>query len=402
MALQLESLPFLDLFDPKFDYDAPVVHAARAQNWLARTPIGLAVLRYNDCTALLKDPRLHQGSAAVLAMRGVTSGPLVDWWKGTLLNIDGPEHTRMRRLVGTAFTPPSVERLRPHFRATAKRLIDAFPPPGEPIEFIRAFSEPYPLEGICEMLGIPHERRPSFYGWASDLGLIFSQQIGDPAVRERAENALAALQECADEVIAERRRAPQPDLVSALIAAETEGDRLSNDELRGMIAGLVFAGNDTTRNQLALGMLAFSAHPDQWQLLGERPELAPRAVDEMMRLHGTIAVVPRIVHEEIEYNGFTFRPGFVITLMLASANVDESVFGGYAFDIAAERPIGHLAFSGGIHRCLGMWLARAEMQEALAELSARFGRIEPAGEPTWQPGLGIDGPTTLPLRFLAA
>jgi hypothetical protein len=211
---------------------------------------------------------------------------------------------------------------------------------------------------------------------------------------------LLALQECADEVIADRRKNPGPDLVSALVAAESEGDRLSQDELRGMIAGLVFAGNDTTRNQLALGMLAFAKHPDQWALLGERPELAPRAVDEMMRLNPTISIVPRIVYEEIEYNGVTMKPGFVITLILASANRDEAIFGGEGFDIAAERPASHLTFSGGIHRCLGMWLARAEMQEALAVLAGRFERIELAGEPTWQPGLGIDGPTTLPLRFV--
>jgi cytochrome P450 len=397
--MQLDTLPFLDLFSPDFEYDSAVVDEARASGWLARTPFGFAVLRYDDIVAMLKDPRLHQGSAAVLAMRGVTDGPLVDWWKGSLLNIDGAEHTRMRRLVATAFTPPAVERLRPFFRATAERLADGFGADGT-CEFAAAFSEPYPLEGICEMLGIPHERRASFYGWASDLGLIFSQRIGAPEVRARAEGALLALQECADEVIADRRHNPGPDLVSALVAAEAEGDRLSQDELRGMIAGLVFAGNDTTRNQLALGMLAFAKHPDQWALLGERPELAPRAVDEMMRLNPTISIVPRIVHEEIEYNGVTMKPGFVITLILASANRDEAIFGGEGFDIAAERPASHLTFSGGIHRCLGMWLARAEMQEALAVLAGRFERIEPAGEPTWQPGLGIDGPTTLPLRFI--
>lgn len=398
--MQLDTLPFLDIFDPDFEFDSPVVDEARAAGWLARTPYGFAILRYDDIVAMLKDPRLHQGSAAVLAMRGVVDGPLVDWWKGTLLNIDGPEHTRMRRLVGPAFTPPSVERLRPFFRATAERLSDGFATDGT-CEFAAAFSEPYPLEGICEMLGIPHERRPNFYGWASDLGLIFSQRIGQPDVRARAEGGLLALQECADEVIADRRRAPQLDLVSALIAAEAEGDRLSNDELRGMIAGLVFAGNDTTRNQLALGMLAFAKHPDQWALLGTGPELAPRAVDEMMRLCPTISVVPRIVDAEIEYNGVTFKPGYVITLLLASANRDEAIFGSDGFDITAERPASHLTFSGGIHRCLGMWLARAEMQEALGVLSERFARIELADEPTWEPGLGIDGPRTLPLRFVA-
>jgi cytochrome P450 len=397
--MQVDDLPFLDILNPEFEFDSPDVAQARERSWLARTPIGFAVLRYDDVAAILKDGRLHQGSAAILAMRGVTDGPLVDWWKRTILNIDGAEHTRQRRLVAKAFTPPAVERLRPYFRATAQRLVDGFEPDGR-CEFVSAFSEPYPLEGICEMLGIPVERRKSFYGWAGDLGLIFSKRIGQPDVRARAEGALLALYACADEVVADRKREPGEDLVSALIEAEAEGDRLTLGELRSMIVGLVFAGNDTTRNQLGLGMLAFARHPDQWALLRERPELAPRAVDEMMRLAPTISVVPRIVHEEIEYNGVTFRPGFVITLVLASANVDERVFGAHRFDISAEHPAPNLTFSGGIHRCLGMWLARAEMQEALGVLSERFTRIEQDGEPTWEPGLGIDGPKHLPLHFV--
>jgi cytochrome P450 len=397
--MQVEDLPFLDILSPEFEYDSPAVKAARDESWLARTPIGFAVLRYEEVSAILKDGRLHQGSAAILAMRGVTDGPLVEWWKSTLLNIDGAAHTRQRRLVAKAFTPPAVERLRPYFRATAERLIDGFGPDGR-CEFVSAFAEPYPLEGICEMLGIPADRRQSFYGWAGDLGLIFSQRIGQPEVRARAEGALLALFACADEVIADRRREPGPDLVSALVEAEAEGDRLTAAELRNMIVGLVFAGNDTTRNQLGLGMLAFAGRPDQWSLLCERPDLAPRAVDEMMRLAPTISVVPRIVREEIEYNGITFRPGFVITLVLASANEDERIFGERHFDISSDPPAPNLTFSGGIHRCLGMWLARAEMQEALGALAERFSRIERDGEPTWQPGLGIDGPTTLPLHFV--
>jgi len=399
--MQVDTLPFLDITSPDFEFDSPEVHAARKASWLARTPIGFAALRYEDISAMLKDGRLHQASGVILAMRGVSDGPLVEWWTGAVLNIEGEEHTRQRRLVAKAFTPPQVERLRPFFRATAERLCDSFGADGR-TEFVQAFSEPYPLEGICEMLGIPAERRASFYGWAGDLGLIFSKNIGQPEVRAKAEAGLLALFACADEVVADRTREPGDDLVSALIAAEVDGQHLTTKELRSTIAGLVFAGNDTTRNQLGLGMIAFSKHPEQWEHLRRKPDLAPRAVDEMMRLFPTISVVPRIVREEgVEYHGFHFKPGFVIAMVLASGNQDEAVFGDAPFDITVERPAGHLTFSGGIHRCLGMWLARAEMQEALTVLSGRFARVEPDGEPTWQPGLGIDGPTTLPLRFVA-
>jgi cytochrome P450 len=394
-------LPFLDVLAPNFSFNAPAVHALRDESWLVRTPIGYAVLRYEDASVLLKEDRLHQGSVAILKMRGVTDGPLVEWWNAVILNLDGAEHTRLRRLVGKAFTPPAVERLRPFFRACARQLADAFDASGR-VEFVQAFSEAYPLQGICEMLGIPTERRKSFYGWAGDFGLIFSQRIGEPAIRAKAEAALAALYACADDVIADRRRAPGEDLVSALVAAEDDGDRLSTAELRAMIAGLVFAGNDTTRNQLGLGMLAFCDHPEQWTLLRTRPELAPRAVDEMMRLYPTISAVPRIVHEDFEYKGMSFKRGMFVALGLAAANADARIFGGAPFDIATDRPSGHLTFSGGIHRCLGMWLARAEMQEALGVLSSRFASVALDGEPVWQPGLGIDGPTTLPLCFAAA
>ena len=397
--VQTADIPFLDIISAEFSVDSDAFRDARAKSWYARTPLGFAILPYETCVAMLRDERLHQGVSVILAMRGVFDGPLVAWWKTTMLNLDGPDHTRLRRIVSKAFTPPMVARLRPYFRATAERLVDAIPSDGR-CEFMAAFSEPYPLQGICEMLGVPAARRESFAGWASDLGLIFSSRIGEPATRARAEAALLALLACADDVIAERRAHPKDDLVGALIAAEAEGDRLSQDELRSMIVGLVFAGNDTTRNQLALGAIAFAKHPTQWTALGARPELAPRAVDEMMRLHPTIAVAPRVASEDVVYHGVTFKKGAVFQVFLAAANVDEDVFGGAPFDISAERPASHLTFSGGIHRCLGMWLARAEMEEALRVLSSRFAAIERDGKATWQTGLGINGPTTLPLRFV--
>ncbi len=398
--MQVADVPFIDILAPDFSVDSEAFRQVRAASWYARTPLGFAVMRYGDCASMLRDARLHQGVTVILAMRGVLDGPLVAWWKSTMLNLDGAEHTRLRRLVAKAFTPPMVERLRPYFRATAERLADGFASDGR-CEFMAAFAEPYPLEGICEMLDIPHERRPSFYGWASDLGLIFSNHIGEPATRARAETALLGLYACVDETIAERRERPGDDLVSALISAEAEGDRLSEDELRSMIVGLVFAGNDTTRNQLALGAIAFAKHPAQWSLLRERPELASRAVDEMMRVHPTVSVAPRVAAEDVAYHGVAFKKGSVFQVFLASANVDDEVFGGAPFDIAPERPATHLTFSGGIHRCLGMWLARAEMEEALGVLSRRFSAIERDGAATWQTGLGINGPTTLPLRFVS-
>lgn len=395
--MQLAELPYLDL-TLDLSVTSEGVRALRASHWMVRSGMGYAVLRYGDCAAMLRDERLQQASRVILGMRGVTEGPLVEWWTGTMLNMDGADHSRLRRLVAKAFTPPMVERLRPFFRATAERLVAEFSSDGR-CEFMSAFCEPYPLEGICEMLGVPHDRRSAFHGWASDLGLIFSHHIGEPATRERAETALLALYACANDVIADRRGTPGDDLVSALVAAEAEGERLTDAELRSMVVGLIFAGNDTTRNQLALGVIAFSEHCEQWTRLRDDAELAPRAVDEMMRLQPTISIVSRIASQEVTYHDVAFPAGTLFQLFLASANADEDVFGPAPFDITVERPAQHLTFSGGIHRCLGMWLARAEMEEALAVLASRFESIQRDGEPMWQVGLGIDGPTTLPLRF---
>jgi hypothetical protein len=396
--MQVNEVPFLNIFDPHFRIDSDDVRAARAASWYARTPLGYSALRYEDVLVLLRDPRLHQGSAAMLKLRGVKDGPLVGWWDKALLNMDGADHTRLRRLVAKAFTPPAIERLRPYFKATAERLIDAFAASGH-CEFMTAFSDRYPLEGICELLGIPVEKRDGFCGWASDLGLIFSPLVADPQVRARIETSLLALSDCVKDVLAERRREPKDDLITALLQAEEDGDRLSEEELHTNVVGLVFAGNDTTRNQLGLGLLAFTRFPEQWALLAERPDLAPRAVDEIMRKFPTISGIPRIATEAFEHRGVRFEAGTVFGLMLGSANVDEAVFGEAPFDITVERPAAQMTFGGGIHRCLGMWLARAEMQEALVTLAQRLDRIELDGAPSWLPGQGIVGPTALPLRF---
>jgi cytochrome P450 len=166
-----------------------------------------------------------------------------------------------------------------------------------------------------------------------------------------------------------------------------------------MVVGLVFAGNDTTRNQLGLGMVSFLRHPEQWERLGADPALAPRAVEEILRERPTISGLLRIVTEPFSYRDLDFTPGTAISLFTGPANADAAIFGDPDFDITVERPIEHLTFGGGIHRCLGSWLARAEMQEALPILARRLRGIRPAGDVVWRPPTGIAGPASLPLAF---
>ena len=389
------AVTFLDLLDSTFQPDAPQVLAARAACWYARTPLGYAVLRYDEVAALLRDRRLRQGSVEALTAQGLTEGLLVDWMRMSLLNLEEEPHGRLRRLVSQAFTPRAVDALRPVMRAVAHELIDDFAARGA-CEFMAAFADPYPSRIIGALLGIPRERYAEFHGWATDLGLLFSYAVAEH--RARIEAALLGLSACVDDLLAARRAASGPDLISALIAAEEAGDQLSDTELRVLVTGLVFAGQDTTRNQLGCAMATFLAHPEQWARLAEAPTLAARAVEEVMRVRPAVPAISRVATEDFDFNGLRIPAGTFLSLFVASANTDPHVFGPEGFDISQERPA-QLTFGGGIHHCLGAPLARVEMAEALPILAARLQGPTLAGTVPWRPALGICGPLVLPIRF---
>jgi cytochrome P450 len=389
---------FFDLSDPAFQPDTPEVHAAREACWYARTSLGYAVLRYDEVAALLRDRRLRQGGVESLAAQGITTGPLADWMRMIILNIEGEEHARLRHLVSKAFTPRAVDALRPVMRAVTHELIDSFAAYGT-CEFMADFADPYPSRIICELLGIPRERYAQFHGWANDLGLAFSYTVAEHLARIEA--ALQGLYACVDDLLAARRAAPGPDLISALIAAEEAGDQLSDAELRVMVSALVFAGQDTTRNQLGCALATFLAHPAQWARLAEEPGRAARAVEEIMRVRPAVPVIWRVAAEDFEFRGLRIAAGTFVSMFVAAAHTDPRVFGTAEFDINRERPA-QLAFGGGVHYCLGAPLARAEMEEALPILAARLPTPELAGSVNWRPALGIYGPITLPIRFCAA
>jgi cytochrome P450 len=355
------AVAFLNILDPAFDPDAPAVQAAREAGWYARTPLGYAVLRYAEVATLLRDRRLRQGGVESLAAQGVTEGLLADWMRAAILNQEGAPHARLRRLVSQAFTPRAVDRLRPTMRAVAHDLLAGVAARGA-CEFMAAFADPYPSRVIAALLGIPQERYPQFQGWATDLGLLFGYTVAQD--RARIEAALEGLAACVDDLLAARRAAPDDDLISALIAAEEGGDHLSDAELRVLVTALVFAGQDTTRNQLGCALTLFLEHPAQWARLAAEPALAPRAVEEVMRVRPTVPSIWRVATETFEFQGLAIPAGTFLSLFVASANTDPRVFGDSGFDITLERPA-QLTFGGGIHACLGAALARAELAEAL-------------------------------------
>lgn len=395
----------LDLPDISHLDDLPAAEARRVmsdiadEHWLARGAIGVAALRYDDVVAMLRDRRWHSASGKILEFQGIDDADWLARRRTSILSAEGDEHTRLRRLVGPAFSPRHADALRPYMREVVDGLIDGFVDRGE-ADIAVDFCEPYPIPIICELFGAPKDDWRLFSGWATDIFRIFNGNlIEDRDLILRAQDELDAY---VGDLIEQRRASPSDDLISALIAADEEGDRLTHAELVMLCEAVLMAGTDTTRNQLGCSAWLFAQHPDQWSLLAERPELAPRAVEETMRFFGTVRGTARFASEDIVYNDVLFPEGSFLALSLATANRDPDVFDEpEAFDITKE-PSGkpQLTFGSGIHYCLGAALARAEQQEALVIMARRMPNLRLAGETTWKPGaVGIFGPEHLPVTF---
>lgn len=388
----------LDLLAADFRIDSPVVREAAGRHWYAMTPLGPAVLRYDDCAAILRDRRFHQAAADHLADQGITDGPLADMWRDIILNIEGDRHGRLRRLVSQAFTPKAVDELRPRMREIVHSLVDAFAPAGE-CEFMAACADHYPPQVMFDLLGIPEEDHEQFLEWGKTLALTVSYSVAEHAAA--IDTARSDLYAATDWLCASRRLQPGDDLISRLVAANADGDRLTTQELRSMVVALVVGGQDTTRNQLGSAMLLFARHPDQWALLARQPELATRATEEVMRLAPASPFVWRKAAEDLVWRDLAIPAGTRIWLMVGAAHTDQATFGPNAacFGITAERPA-QLAFGHGVHYCLGAALARAEIAEALPILAARLPDLELAAPPVLRPEIsGLAGPDCLPIRF---
>jgi cytochrome P450 len=387
-------VPFLRVSDPSFSIRSPEVRAARERSWYARTPYGIAVLRYEDVGKLLRDPRLRQGSYAWPAHNKV-SGTFADWWLRILLNRVGEDHARLRRLANPAFSPKPIIALQPKFAELANDIIDKFAGRGR-CDFMAEFSEPYVARVICILLGFDHSEWRRLADICADMGLAlgvtFKQDVA------KIDSATAALFEYAHRVIEERRtRPPGDDFISQLLQANEDKDALSDQELYDMVVLAVFGGIDTTRNQLGLAMSMFVEHPDQWRLLADRPELARNAVEEVMRVRPTTTWITREAMEDFTYNDLELKRGTTIHLFSESAGTDPRQFAP-DFNIAAQRKP-HFGFGGGAHHCLGHFIARADMTEALKVLAKRIRNPHYDGEPAWLPDSGNTGPVKLPIAF---
>ena len=393
MEALLEDLPFLPMDDPGFSLRAPEVAEARQKSWCARTPYGLAVLRHREMGELLRHPLLRQGSHAWPALNKVT-GPFADWWARSMLVVEGRDHARLRKLVNPAFSPRLLEQMRPQFEAMAAELVDGFAPAGQ-CDFMEAFANPYASRILCLMLGLPQEEAPHLLHLSAEMGLALG--VSFRKHQDRVNAATEGMYAYADRLVAGRRSLPGDDFMSALVAASEDADRLSDDELRDMILLLVFAGIDTTRNQLGLAMAMFLDHPEQWALLAEQPELSSKAVEEVMRVRPTITWVSREATADFSYGGIDIKTGTTLHLLSGVAATQPEVFEP-GFDITAERKR-HFGFGGGIHHCLGHAIARSDMSVALSILPPRLRNPRAGGPSEWLPDSGNTGPLSLPIVF---
>jgi cytochrome P450 len=337
------------------------------------------------------------------AHHGITSGPFADWWASWVLNLEGEAHQRMRRLLSPAFSRRIVEALRPRFADLAGELADSFGGTGR-CEFMADFAEPYAARVIAILLGIAEQEWPTIAAESATLGLAMGVRIREHL--PRIEAALAALYDYADAVIAARERDPRDDLVTSLVKSQADDGGLAEAgltraELRDALVLLIFGGFDTTRNQLGLAMQVFLEHPGQWRLLGERPELGAAAVEEVMRVRPTTTWVTREALADFTFDGLDIEAGTTIHLFCESAGTDAVQTGGGDFDITATGRPPHFGFGGGIHYCLGHYVARADMATALTVLAGRLGDPRPAGEAAWLPDSGNTGPVRLPISFTA-
>lgn len=346
------------------------------------------VTRYEDAEAvLLDDERFVRDPRLALAPEQLPAAlpEFFAFIDSNMLNRDGDDHLRLRRLVSKAFTPRMIERLRPRIQEIADALIDEAAAAGE-MELVSAFAFPLPITVIAELLGVPAADRESFREWS---GAMVTPAF-TPDEMEQADALLGAFVEYLLALFEERRQQPGEDLVSALVSVEDGGDTLSEEELCSMVALLIVAGHETTVSLIGNAMLALLTHPEQRAAIERDPSVLPRAIEELIRYDGPVErTLNRWAAVDVELRGQKIRRGETVIVVLGAADHDPGRFDAPdELDLTAERGTRHLGFGRGRHFCLGAPLARLEAEIALGTLLRRLPALRLAVEPDelrWRP-----------------
>ena len=378
-------------------YRAAMTALRGHDGWLAACPFGFLVLERDAAEFFLRTRDATFPGMTIADIFAITDGPLHEEIAKNIINVNGDDHRRLRNLVNPALAPRAVARYRPAMRAYLAELIDALPADGR-CEFIADVAKPYPSLVIAEVMGAPRRYAAQLHEWSNVIQRQFDA-ASLMADRPQIEAAVAEFYDWGDALIAARRDDPGEDLITDLIAAESDGERLSHDELRNLILNILVGGVDTSQSQLAHAVRLLAMHPDQWELLRADPDRrALAAVDEALRFEPITPFTARITTAELEYRGITFPAGSVVLVSAWHANrqgIEPDVF-----DITADRGGARvLTFGAGIHYCVGANLARAEIQEGLAALARRATAVALDGEPEFGTPSGIYGLDSLPLRL---
>jgi len=392
-----------DPFLPEFNANPyPFYRRLREADPVHQSPLGFWVLtRYDDCVLVLRDPRFGRaGFEAVLESvygNSVEQGRLPT----SMLFRDPPDHTRLRGLVSRAFTPRVVEGLRPRIQQIVDALLDRVRDVGR-MEVISDLAYPLPVTVISEMLGVPEEDRERIKQWSADIARSLDA-IGlptDPAIVDRGRTARLAIGDYFRSLLPDRKKHPRGDLLSLLIEAEEQGDKLSEGELLATCVLLYIAGHETTVNLIGNGLLALLRHPAELERLRSDASLTQSAVEELLRYDGPVQRTARITNTDVEISGHKIPKGAMVVPVIGAANRDPAHFPS-PDRLDVSRPDNrHIAFGFGIHFCLGAPLARLEGQITLETLLRRLPRLALATEtPEWRDSQVLRGLKALPVSF---
>jgi cytochrome P450 len=395
---------------PRFDYLDPELYgdrfhdtmrALRERSWIAASDFGFFVLDREAAGFFLRSRSATFPGIQMFELLDVTEGSLRESLSSNILVLNGEQHARLRRLVHPYFTPKAADRYRPAMREFLAELWERIADRGR-CDFVTDFAKQYPALMIARVVGAPLADAAELHRLSNLLQSQFDA-IALMTRRDELEQAAAEFDAYVRRLVDARRSSPGDDLVSAMIAAEEEGDRLSNEECVSLVRDVLNGGVDTTQSALAHGIRLFAGAPDQWAALADDTELAPQAAEEVLRFEPVAPFTSRVLLEDIEFRGVSFPAGTVVFASAWNANREaEGDADAQRFDITAERGAAKsLTFGAGAHFCLGANLARAELQEALAFLAPRMRGLELDGEPVYDTITGLYGMRSLPVRWAA-
>jgi cytochrome P450 len=358
--------------------------------WIARSGLGYNILSYKDVHAVLKDSRWHAAIGLLADLNPYTTDEFKRRRKTSMLAIDGEAHRRLKKLVSPYFSPALAERMRPEMRQVMIELIS--PLAGE-FDISKEVFGKYPTKIICKILGIPDTELENFTRWSEDILSNWGNDFSKSTER------ILASQDEMDEyigfIIAERRANPETDLISMLILSRDGKDFLNDEEITTLVETLVIAGMDTIHHQLGIMLVTLLENPDIWTEFVSNTENRNQIIEELLRIDGTVCNTGRIASEDIIHNGILFPKGTIVFINIAAANMDMSIFP-EPDTLNTEHDEQHFSFGGGLHKCIGAALARAEIQVALDVIAEKMPTIKKAGEVRYSPeNSAVYGPTSL-------